>query len=311
MSFSAPGKIILLGEHAVVYGKPAIAIPIPSVRTEVILSDQREGISVSSLSLGLNNYLHELPEEHPIRQMFDVIFSMLDINPQGVSVEISSNIPVAAGLGSGAALSAACVKAFAARYEINISLERLNQICFATEKIFHGNPSGVDNTVITHAMPVFYRPNVVTQPLNVTGEFHFLIANTGIQASTKEVVADVRKLVEANSNARSLLDQIEVIVERGKIAISEGDRPMLGELMNANHAALQALTVSNPALDRLVIAAMDSGAYGAKLSGAGRGGNMIALVPKERAPMIKDILLKENAKDVISTVLSGVSDRVA
>lgn len=311
MSYSAPGKIILLGEHAVVYGQPAIAIPVPSVRTEVTLSPHRSGILITSPSLGLNTDLRSLEPDHPINQMFQVIFSMLEIDPQGIKVDIRSTIPVASGLGSGAALSAACVKAFAAKYEKALPLDRLNEICFATEKIFHGNPSGVDNTVITHAMPVYYKPKVATQPLNVAGDFHFLIANTGVQASTKEVVAAVRKLVEKDPTMFSMIERVGEIVEQGKIAIAQGNNTALGDLMNANHSTLQALTVSNQPLDQLVSAARLGGAYGAKLSGAGRGGNMIALVPMERALIIKEMLFYAGAKNVLLTLLSSVSDRVA
>lgn len=305
MTTSAPGKIILLGEHAVVYGKPAIAIPVASVSTSVTISDHLGGLFVRSTALALDSELNDLPPKHPIRAMFEVIFTQLEIQPKQLLVEVSSSIPVASGLGSGAALSAAAIQAFAEKFNIKLSLEQVNAICFETEKIFHGNPSGVDNTVITYNRPVYYHPGKTVQPLQISGEFHFIIANTGIQASTKDVVADVRYLTETDPGAMNTIDRIGELVDRGRIAIQKGDNTALGKLMDEAHLELKDLQVSCPELDALVRTAKELNALGAKLSGAGRGGNMIVLSKAEDVKTISAGLLNAGAKNIISMSLRG------
>lgn len=310
MTGSAPGKIILLGEHAVVYGEPAIAIPIHSIQTIVSIQAQDSGISIASPQLQLDCDLNDLPREHPVRLMYEEIFARMNILPSGFKIDIRSTIPAASGLGSGAALSTASIRALGEFFNKNLSRAEINGICFATEKIFHGNPSGVDNTVITFGKPVFYQPGKKVELLEVRGVFHLLIANTGIKSSTREVVSAVRQLVDHDPLIKTDLRKLGELSRFGRSAIANGDRNLLGKLINDAHRTLKHMTVSCNELDRLVAAARENGALGAKLSGGGRGGNMIALAEETDIEKIRGALLTAGASQVISTVLTGPNDRV-
>ncbi|MBS4059990.1 MAG: mevalonate kinase, partial [Bacteroidetes bacterium] len=220
------------------------------------------------------------------------------------SVTIRSTIPVASGMGSGAAVSVAVIRALAGFFEHPLSDEQVNQIAYEIEKLHHGTPSGIDNTVITYARPVYFVHGEPIQTFSVARPFTLVIANTGQAAPTKESVGDVRKLWQADKGRwEAVFDKVGKIVEEAKNAIESGQTCGLGPLMDANHALLQELTVSSPELDRLVLAAKAAGADGAKLSGGGRGGNMIALVNPKRAESVASALKAAGAKNTIVTTI--------
>ncbi len=296
---SAPGKIILFGEHAVVYQQPALAVPITQVHADVEITnwepsqkpgttDPLSAIWIEAPDISLKSKLSAFPVNHPIRFTIENVLTYLGINPasiqehlksNGVTIRIISSIPVASGLGSGAAVSTALIQALSHHLEQPLQDEQVNQLCYETEKIHHGNPSGIDNTVITYIKPVYFtrgQPIITFKP---GAPFTIIIANTGIAAPTKESVSDVRKLWQADPvYLEGLFFEIGEISRKARSAIETGECQLLGPLMNQNHHLLQELTVSSPELDNLVKIAMDNGALGAKLSGSGRGGNIIALV---------------------------------
>jgi mevalonate kinase len=140
----------------------------------------------------------------------------------------------------------------------------------------------------------------------VARPFTIVIGDTGFTAPTKESVGDVRKLWEADkSRWEVVFDQVAEIVQEARDAIETGTIDLLGPLMDANHILLQEMTVSSPELDRLVLAAKASGAEGAKLSGGGRGGNMIALVQPDRAEKVASALISAGAKRTIITTIQS------
>ena len=170
------------------------------------------------------------------------------------------------------------------------------------EKIHHGTPSGIDNTVVTYGKPIFFIKDNPIELLEVATPFTLLIADTGIPAPTKKSVADVLKLWEQNpKKMNALFAAAGSIAKTARQAIEGGHPERLGALMNENHRILQELDVSCQALDYLTEASLNAGALGAKLSGGGRGGNMIALSTKENAPAIAEALYIAGAKKVILT----------
>jgi mevalonate kinase len=180
----------------------------------------------------------------------------------------------------------------------------VNRLAFEAEKIHHGTPSGIDNTVVTYARPVYFVKGQPIKTFRVGASFTLVIGDTGISAPTKESVAVVQALHEAYaSRLEKVFDQVGEIVWDARQAIERGDTIALGTLMDANHALLQEMTVSNAELDQLTEAARKSGALGAKLSGGGRGGNMIALVLKEKAAGVAEALLAAGARRTIITTV--------
>lgn len=301
---SAPGKIILFGEHAVVYGRPALAVPVTRVHAEVeVLDSARGGVWIDAAGVGLRAELNTLPSDHPIAAVVNNLFFLRRTSPfPALEIQIRSTIPVASGLGSGAAVTIALTRALAAHLRYPMTDEDVNAFAYEIEKLHHGTPSGIDNTVITYGRPVYFMRNRPIETLRVGQPFTILIADTGLPAPTRESVGDVRRLWEADrAKWDRVFDRVGEIAERARANIERGKWKALGELMDRNHALLQELTVSAPQLDRLVEAARRAGALGAKLSGGGRGGNMIALVESARAEEISLALQAAGAQRTIVT----------
>jgi mevalonate kinase len=304
---SAPGKIILFGEHAVVYGRPALAVPVAQVHADVDVSDSAHpGIWIDAPDVDLHAELNTLPSDHPIASVIHNLFFLVRVSPfPNLEIKLSSTIPVASGLGSGTAVTVALTRAVASHLGHSMSDEQVNALAYEIEKIHHGTPSGIDNTVVTYAQPVYFIKGQPIEIFKVRELFTIVIADTGISAPTKESVGDVKKLWEGDKiKWESIFDRIGEIARNARISVESGQWKALGELMNENHALLQKLTVSSPELNRLVEAARNAGALGAKLSGGGRGGNMIALVEPEKAEEVSLALKKAGAKNTIITRVS-------
>ncbi len=305
MKSSAPGKIILFGEHAVVYGRPALAVPVAQVSVEVEARESnRPGVWIYAPKIGLRAELRELPPDHPIGSVVTNVFATLNLPlpTDGLEINIHSTIPVAAGLGSGAAVSVALTRALAKFLQRSLSDEEVNRLVYEIEKLYHGTPSGIDNTVITYAKPVYFIKGKPGETFSVGKPFTLVIGDTGIQALTREAVADVRRQwLKDTSRFEGLFNEIAQLSLIARRSIESGRPDMLGELMDHNHWLLQEMNVSSPELDRLVHAARDAGANGAKLSGGGRGGNMIALAEKEKAEAVSQALLAAGAKQTLIT----------
>jgi len=314
---SAPGKIILFGEHAVVYGRPALAVPVTQVHADVeVLDSSRAGIWIDAPDINVHAELNTLPSDHPIASVIHNFLFLSRVSPfPSLDIRISSTIPVASGLGSGAAVTVALVRALSLHLNHPMTDEEVNAFAYEIEKLHHGTPSGIDNTVVTHARPVYFIKHPPSpggrgaggevETFTVGQPFTIVIGDTGISAPTKDSVADVRRLW-MNDKARweTVFDKIGEIAFTARRAIEAGKSEMLGELMDENHALLQKLTVSSPELDRLVEAARDAGAMGAKMSGGGRGGNMIALVKPELAESVSLSLKDAGARNTIITQVS-------
>lgn len=308
MKASAPGKVILFGEHAVVYGRPALAVPVTQVHADVEVSDSsRAGIWIEAPDIDLHAELNTLPSGHPLASVIHNLFAPLSsphfrFSKMGVKIKITSTIPVASGLGSGAAVTVALIRALSSFLSRPLSDEQINQLAYEIEKLHHGTPSGIDNTVITYARPVYFVKGQPIEMLKVSRPFTIVIGDTGISAPTKESVSDVRKLwIKDKVRWESVFDQIGQIAMMARRAIQNGQPELLGELMDQNHALLQEMTVSSPELDKLVEAARSAGALGAKLSGGGRGGNMIALVKADLKEAVSSSLKEAGAKRSIIT----------
>jgi mevalonate kinase len=310
---STPGKIILFGEHAVVYNRPALAVPVTQVHADVeVLDSSRAGIWVNAPDVNLHAEVGTLPSDHPIATVIHKFFPHPNPSPTGrgargegfhsLEINISSTIPVASGLGSGAAVSVALVRALSSHLKHSMTDMEVNAFAYEIEKLYHGTPSGIDNTVITYAKPVYFITGEPVETFLVGTPFTVVIGDTGIPAPTKESVAEVRKLWRMDQiHCESIFDEIGQIALMARRAIESGKPDMLGELMDHNHAFLQELTVSSPELDKLVDAARKAGARGAKMSGGGRGGNMIALVTPDLAETVARSIHEAGAKNVIIT----------
>jgi mevalonate kinase len=306
-SASAPGKIILFGEHAVVYGRPAIAVPVLQVKAKAIVTfDPRStpgSVKLLAPDIGLETTLSDLPENHPLAAVLQKAASAMNLSHiPACTIRVSSNIPIAGGMGSGAAVSVAILRAFSASLGHLFTDEQVSQLAFEVEEIHHGTPSGIDNTVITYARPVYFVKGKPIETLQVKRSFSLVIGDTGIQSSTSSAVGDVRQAWEkANDHYERLFDKVGEIAASARRSIESGTVESLGPMMDENHDLLCKMGVSSSELDMLVKVARSAGALGAKLSGAGRGGNMIALVNPEISAEVSKALEQAGATRTITT----------
>lgn len=305
----AAGKIILFGEHAVVYGRPAVAVPVSQVRARASVTANPAGapgaVRITASDIGLDAQMSSLPPDHPLALAVDGVMRQMGIEKlPALRLQVSSTIPIAAGLGSGAAVSVAIARALSAFLGHPLADEAVSHIAYQVDQKHHGTPSGIDNTVIAYEQPVFFVRGQPFTRLRVAQPFTVVIGNTGISSPTAQVVGDVRQHWQANpAPYERLFDEIAAIARQARRLIEEGPVMELGPLMTRNHALLRELDVSCPELDRLVAAALEAGAGGAKLCGGGRGGNMIALASPESAPAVAAALQEAGAVNTIITVV--------
>jgi mevalonate kinase len=311
-SASAPGKVILFGEHAVVYGRPAIAVPVSQVRAKaIVIAEPRSPrglVRIIAPDIDLETSLANLPEDHPLAVLLSKAVAAMQVSHiPACSITITSTIPIAGGMGSGAAVSVSVLRALSALLGRPLMDEQISQVVFEVEKVYHGTPSGIDNTVITYARPVYFVKGKPIEILAVKKPFTLVVADSGIKSPTAVTVAAVRQAWENQPEAyEQLFDEIGKIASTARKAIEAGKVEGLGALMDENHSLLQKLGVSSPELDRLVQAAKSAGAMGAKLSGAGRGGSIIALVTPESSNAVTTSMLKSGA---VGTILSEISTK--
>jgi len=274
------GKVVILGEHAVVYGRHAIAAPVP-MTIKALVEDCDEGIHLLIPRWGVEFQLAENPSErHSFERPAGVMLDELGLSGRAMRIEVFPDVPRSMGLGGSAAMAVAIVRALDQHYRLGLSDEEVNRLAFEAEKLAHGNPSGIDNTLACYGKPLVFRSGnpPLVEPLNIKTPIPMVVGMTGYEGLTAKTVGRVnaawqqdRKLYER------IFDQIDALVLRGVQAIQDEDLTTLGELMNVCHGMLNALQVSTPELEQLVDIAREHGALGAKLTGGGGGGSIIAL----------------------------------
>jgi mevalonate kinase len=296
---SAPAKVILFGEHFVVYGEPAIVLAIDKRAYAKAENRNDKRLYIRSLNLNLagcyenENMKVEQGDIREARLKFEpvklAVEKVLEKHGEktGLNIEINSTVPVAAGLGSSAAVVAAVTAAVSALLNVKTSKEDILRITYEAEKIVHGTPSGIDPAIATFGGTLLFQMDTGFKPLDIKTNIPLVIGNTGVERSTRTQVEKVREFREKHSQiAEHITWAARETVLKAIEALKENDLETLGELMNINHALLYALGVSDESLEWLINAARKAGALGAKLTGAGGGGCMIALTRNERLEQV-------------------------
>jgi mevalonate kinase len=304
---SAPGKSILVGEHAVVYGQPAIAAPVWEVSATATLVDLPAGSGCTLLApdIDLALRLSQAPDNQPLALVVRLTLAHLGLpaDPDW-RIDVRSTIPIASGLGSGAALSAALVRVIFGHAGQPATSAQVSDLVLASERLYHGTPSGIDNAVIAYGLPIWFRKGEAPVPFRPQQPLTLVIADSGIAAPTKETVGEVRQGWQANpTRYEAWFAEIGAIARAARQAIEQGALADLGRLFDENQAILAQLGVSSDPLERLIQTARAAGALGAKLSGGGRGGNVIALARPVDAPQIAQALAAAGARRVITTTV--------
>ncbi len=301
------GKLILFGEHFVVYGLPAIASAI-DLYTRAQVFPHKNGVKMDDLLMGKHLVFGEHPEDVLDRTM-RVILKETKLTGKSFGVKADGNIPTFGGLGSSASIVVAMTKELNAHFSLGLSDERVNEIAFEAEKVFHGNPSGIDNTVSTFGGLVWFEKNLAggknrIEKLKLKKPLLVVIGNTKVSRDTGTVVREVRERKEKEPQKyRKIFAQAKDLVFEAREKLLAGKEKEIGELINQNHKLLQEIKVNSKELDLLCRLALDAGALGAKLTGAGKGGCMYALAKdKKSQEQIKKAFEKEGFDGYITSV---------
>lgn len=306
---SAPAKVILFGEHFVVYGAPAIVLAIDKRAYANAEKCKERRIHFRSAALKLEGYYEngvfkvQQGDAREARLRFEparmAVERVLEKygKATGLDIEINSTVPVGAGLGSSAAVVVSVTAAVGALLDTQISKEEIFRISLDAEKIVHGTPSGIDPAISTFGGALLYQLDTGFKPLDFKEDIPLVIGDTGVERSTKRQVEKLREVVNKYPRiTEPIMRAANEIVIRATEALKDNDLETLGELMNINQALLYGMAVSDESLEWLINAGRKAGALGAKLTGAGGGGCMVALARNEKLEQVIEAIQRVGGK---------------
>ena len=278
------GKVILFGEHFVVYGIPGIVSAVDSTADAEVQKNDNI-IQVHDDRKGSKGYAEKkkFQQLESIKRMLKKM--NLSLENQGLNIWLGGSLPGFSGLGASAASSVAIARAIAQEFHLSFSNQEINDIAYEAEKAYAGNPSGIDNTAATFGGLLWFQKNLKGGPnkiesLSIEKPVEIIIGSTGIVANTKEMVKGVAKRkTRYPEKYDSIFNQAQILAQEARKAIKNFDLIEIGNLMDMNHCLLKEIEVSCNELDYLVDLAKKNGAFGAKLTGGGGGGCMTALTP--------------------------------
>ncbi len=273
---NASGKIILMGEHAVVYDAYAIALPFVATKTEVEIriGDDR-----------FNSFLYHGKFEQAPSHLRGFILLLDELRTryndnEKYHVNINSTIPQQRGMGSSAAVANALIDAYVKYHEITLTFEEKFELSMIAETINHGKPSGIDSLTTMSQTPIYFKkgPNYETININLSG--YLIVADSQIKGQTIEAVTHIASIMHVQST-KDAIEELNTLSKLSKQAIENDQLQVLGDYMNRAHVILDELGVSHPTVNTMVKLATSAGAYGAKMTGGGKGGVMIAIAPSD------------------------------
>lgn len=281
------GKTILFGEHFVVYGLPSIVSALGAFTTAEVKVVKGRGWNVNDQRPATPGY-KEQKYSDAMQSIANIINHLkVDVENQRLEISFAGDLIAASGVGASAAQCTSLARALSETFNLNLDDEKINEAAYEGEKAYHGMPSGIDNTASTYGGLIWFVKNLgsgknTMELLRSPRKMLIVLANSGITASTTEVVADVRRLREEEpERIEKIFSEYRKVADAAKKALLKGDIATIGSLMNQNHKMLQQITVSGKINDELVEIALENGAIGAKLTGTGRGGLVIGLAENE------------------------------
>lgn len=283
-------KIILIGEHSVVYGHPALALPFKRLQSNVTLAPSASFSLISKYYAGALEKAHE-----PMHGMKALITQIINDYPHitPVTITLTSNIPEKSGLGSSASIAKAIIAAFDNYFTLNLTPENYFDYLQISENIYHAKASGIDAATIINELPIKYVAGT-TSNLTLNIDAYLMVVSSNSPSSTKDAVLSVRN----DENRDYYINNLAKYTKDAEIALNNNEVSALGELFNAAHIALRALKLSTPLLEELRTTLLNNGALGVKITGGGMGGCLIALFQNEKAAL--------TAKNALGTYASWI-----
>ncbi|APX72807.1 mevalonate kinase [Companilactobacillus allii] len=302
------GKTIIMGEHAVVYGYPAIAIPLVSIPVIVRIKVNPESTLSSKYFVGK---LSNLPDSlSGVKYLINLLDEKLNTEHINYAISIDSSLPIERGLGSSAAIGSALTRAFFDFFDKPLDDDTLIHYVNKSETVTHGKASGLDALTVISDFPVNYSKKEQVNYFNFNSDGFLVIADSGVKGKTKETVSDVKKMYDKDPHyIGEILKQLGQCTKQTKMALNDNHLKTLGKIFNTANNLLSELNLSIPKTDKLIQSANNSGALGSKITGGGRGGCIICLARNlTNAEMIQRSLIKSGAEQTWLQPLSIYSE---
>ena len=276
---SASGKVVLFGEHAVVYGHPSIVAAI----------DKRLFVTITSRHSG-SSRISERYDNRFIQSACDIFKSTFNVDFDEIRIQTRSEFEGISGLGSSGAVTVALIKALSRFFKIPLTQKELFDLCYQAVKKVQPKGSGIDIAAAVYGGVLLYKNKLVCPVgLSVNNLFsQLLVCSTGIKADSEKLLDTVSRF----KNKEIVFDQMDNITNQAVVALEKNDWQQVGELMNQQHALLQTMGVSSEKIEKLVSSARASGTYGAKLSGGGGGDCIIVLVSPDKKEQVRESLIQ-------------------
>lgn len=282
---SGYGKTILFGEHFVVYGVPALASAIGDTTICKVELKDGKGYELNDNRPEVPGYKEKKFDEQKVSIQNVLDFMGVNLEEKSLKITFGGDLVCASGVGASAASCVSLARAINAEFNLGWDDEKINAAAYEGEKGYHGTPSGIDNTASTFGGLVYFIRNLEDGPntietIKIKKPIELVIASSGMTANTAVVVGDVRNKKEEDPEwFEGIVKEYQDVIKEGREVLENMELDRVGRLMDKNHNLLQKITVSNDVLDEMVKLARDNGALGAKVTGTGRGGNIIALTP--------------------------------
>lgn len=316
ITVSAPGKLVLFGEHAVVYGKPCIVTAVGQrMHVSIELLENKE-FQLTAPDVKINNYkkpmleigLGDIPKE--VLFVETAVKNTIKSKKAGLKITTKSEFSSQLGFGSSSAVTVCVIKALSELFNLQLSKKQIFDVAYKTVLGIQKKGSGFDiAAAIFGGTLYFVKAGKKIESLSV-GQMPLIIGYSGIKADTVILMNKVKEKFKNNKySLNKIFNEIEIIVDNAKQALSTKDFLILGKLMNKNQMLLEKLGVSIPKLDTMIVASLQAGAYGAKLSGAGGGDCMIAISSIKNKKAVENAILALDG-EIINTQINAEGIRV-